>query len=451
MKWSSLTIDIVLLFLIVPTHIWAEVVTYKAPVAASGASDFAVKVDGKNLFVNNARIAGYAIFSCNGPVSMEITWMGTIESVVVRPLSLGIKPIIKDNKITFTLPKPTNVSVEINGNIRRPLFIFACPLETNSPKSGDPRIIYYNSGRIHNTGLVELKSGDTVYIAGGAIVRGAFVAENADNITIMGRGILDGSSYHKGERRMIEMLKCTNLYIKDIVIFNSGHWTVPLKKCDTVNITNLKIVNWRDWDDGIDICGSSNVTISNCFIRTKDDCVAIKSVYYPWMTGDGIEDVKNVTVQNSVLWNGVWGNGLEIGFETRAESISDIVFRDNDLIHVEGREGTFTIHNGDRANVSNVLYENIRVEDSAGYLIDFKILESRYSKDKERGRVVNIRFNNIDVVGDVFPTSIMHGFDNTHSIDGVILSNFRIHGKTISNEEQLKLKKNEFVKSLRFQ
>lgn len=168
------------------------------------------------------------------------------------------------------------------------------------------------------------------------------------------------------------------------------------------------------------------------------------------MTGDGIGDVKNVTVQNSVLWNVEWGNGLEIGFETRAESISNIVFRDNDLIHVEGPEGTFTIHNGDRANVNNVLYENIHMEDSVGYLIDFKILESRYSKDTERGRIINVRFNNIDVAGDVFPTSVMHGLDNTHSIDGVTFSNFRIHGTTISSEEQLKLKKNEFVKSLRF-
>ncbi len=169
------------------------------------------------------------------------------------------------------------------------------------------------------------------------------------------------------------------------------------------------------------------------------------------MTGDGIGNVKNVTVQNSVLWNGIWGNGLEIGFETRAESISDIVFRDNDLIHVEGREGTFTIHNGDRATVSNVLYENIRVEDSVGYLIDFKILKSRYTKDTQRGRIANIRFNNIDVAGNVFPTSIMRGFDQTHRIEGVTLTNIRIHGKAISNEEQLKLKKNEFVKGLHFE
>lgn len=425
--------------------VWGEVITYKTSVAASGAFDFSVRADGKGLFVNNSRVGGYVVFSCNGRVSMEVTWLGGIEDVIVRPLRLGIKPKIEGDKAVFTLPGPCNISVEINGNVWRPLFVFANPVETSVPKRGDDGIIYYGAGRIHDAGLVELKSGDTVYIAGGAIVRGAFIAENASDITIMGRGILDGSSYHKGERRMIELLSCRNVCIKDIVIFNSGHWTVPLKKCDTVNISNLKIVNWRDWDDGIDICGSCNVTISGCFIRTKDDCIAIKAVHYGWMTGDGMGDVKNVTVRDSVIWNGIWGNGLEIGFETRAGSISDIVFRDNDLIHVQGSEGTFTIHNGDRATVSNVLYENIRVEDSVGYLIDFKILESRYSKDKERGQIKNIRFNNIDVFGDVFPMSIMLGFDKTHSIEDVTLSNFRIHGKSISSDDELKLKKNEFV------
>ncbi len=52
MKCSSLTISMVLLFLIVAAPVRAEVVTYKAPIAASGAPDFAVKADGKNIFVN---------------------------------------------------------------------------------------------------------------------------------------------------------------------------------------------------------------------------------------------------------------------------------------------------------------------------------------------------------------------------------------------------------------
>jgi len=55
------------------------------------------------------------------------------------------------------------------------------------------------------------------------------------------------------------------------------------------------------------------------------------------------------------------------------------------------------------------------------------------------------------VKGAVFPSSIMQGFDKAHGISDVTLSNFRIHGSVISHEEQLKLKKNEFVKGPRFE
>jgi hypothetical protein len=140
-----------------------------------------------------------------------------------------------------------------------------------------------------------------------------------------------------------------------------------------------------------------------------------------------------VVVQNSVLWNGIWGNGLEIGFETRADTIKNISFRNCDLIHLEGPEGTFTIHNGDRAVVSNVLYEDIRVEDSRGWLIDFRILNSQYSKDKTRGKIQGVYFRNIQVEGDTFPYSQILGYDESHRIEGVTLENLVIHGTKVTS------------------
>lgn len=80
----------------------------------------------------------------------------------------------------------------------------------------------------------------------------------------------------------------------------------------------------------------------------------------------------------------IFANPLETNVPDKADK--NVTFRNCDLIHVEGPEGTFTIHNGDRAVVKNVLYEDIRVENSQGWLIDFKILFSQYSKDKERGK-----------------------------------------------------------------
>ena len=37
--------------------------------------------------------------------------------------------------------------------------------------------------------------GTTVYLAGGAVVKGAIIARNADHIRICGRGILDGTDW----------------------------------------------------------------------------------------------------------------------------------------------------------------------------------------------------------------------------------------------------------------
>jgi hypothetical protein len=142
-------------------------------------------------------------------------------------------------------------------------------------------------------------------------------------------------------------------------------------------------------------------------------------------------DVDDVVVKNSVLWNGVWGNGIEIGFETRTDTIKNVTFINCDLIHVEGPEGTFTIHNGDRAYVKNIRYENIRVEDSRGYLIDFKILDSRYTKDKKKGFVDQVYFKDIYVEGEVFPTSLIMGFNEEHKINNVTIDNFFIHNKKV--------------------
>jgi len=37
--------------------------------------------------------------------------------------------------------------------------------------------------------------------------------------------------------------------------------------------------------DGIDVVGSEDVSISNCFVRSNDDCVAIKAVDYQHEAG----------------------------------------------------------------------------------------------------------------------------------------------------------------------
>lgn len=107
-------------------------------------------------------------------------------------------------------------------------------------------------------------------------------------------------------------------------------------------------------------------------IRACDDCICIKACPLP--SPAACCNVKNVHVHGCTLWNAEPGNALEIGYELRCNEVSDIVFFDCDIIHCEyeGNQsgGVLTIHNADRANVHNILYENIRIEDAQEKLVD---------------------------------------------------------------------------------
>jgi hypothetical protein len=406
---------------------------YPAPESLSPAPEFKLEVNGQEVFVYNSRTAAIAYFSFEGKVDVKVTFLSPVYDFDIRPKSRNINGEFKRNQIQFSLDKPENLSIEINKNIKRPLFIFANPLETDIPDKTDKNVIFFEGGKIHTPGEVLVKSNQTVYIEGGAVVRGHFMTDNGKNIKIMGRGIIDNSLYLKGQHRPIEINECENVLLDGIIISESKHWSCASFASNKVTYNNLKIVSDNDWDDGIDIVGSQNVLVNNCFIRTKDDCIAVKSGVNYFTKFNSSFNVDNVSVQNSVMWNGIWGNALEIGFETRTDTIKNVTFKNCDLIHVEGPEGTFTIHNGDRAVVSNVLYEDIRVEDARGWLIDFKILNSRYSKDKQKGKIENVKFKNITVEGEHFPYSQLLGFDETYRIKNVEIEDFFIHGEKINS------------------
>jgi hypothetical protein len=430
MQKISLLLLLSLLILHLPAQ---ELVIYPAPEGAEAAPEFELEVNGQPVFVYNTRSAALAYFSFEGKVEIKVTILSAVNSFDIRPKSRNIRPELYRNQVMFSLDQPGNLSLEINRNIKRPLFIFANPPEKEFLKKDDPNVLFFAAGKIHSPGEVLMKSGQTVYIEGGAIVRGHFIADKCKNIRICGRGIIDNSMYARGEHRPVEINRCDNVLIDGIVLTESRHWSCASFASTNVTYNNFKIVSSNDWDDGIDIVGSQHIHVNNCFIQTKDDCIAIKSGINYYTNFNSSIRVDDVLIENSVFWNGLWGNGLEIGFETRTDTIQNIIFRNCDLIHVEGPEGTFTIHNGDRALVRNVLYEDIRVEDSEGWLIDFRILKSVYSKDLQRGKIENIVFRNIQVEGDKFPYSQLLGFNEENGIKGVTLENFYIHGVKINS------------------
>ena len=433
---------------------------YKYSPDAPKSKRYVLTLDSQDCHVYPTPLADIAPFDIAGKTVAVVKVNEQIKSFDIRPLSKKIvSKLLDDKTLQFEISEPCNLSVEING-IGHPLFIFANPPIKNPPKKGDKNVMFFEAGKLHDLGLrKQLPSNTTVYIEGGAVVYGSFrigdreTGSQMENVRICGNGIISCEKIPPAiEKRGpssqgIEFHNTSNINLEGFCIVQSPNWTIPMFACREVHIDNRKTVSEIGWDDGIDVVSCKNVLIENCFLRNKDDCIAIKAGvgYAPKYFNHSLpNNVENVTVRKCVVWNSIWGNGLEIGFETRGDEIKNIVFEDIDIIHTqrnpkwkEGKEGTFTIHNGDRAKIHNVLYKNIRVEDPENYLIDIRIMFSRYSKDKTRGKVCDIRFEDIYVTTKEPLKNIFEGFSEECSVSGITLKNVFINGKPFAESKDI--------------
>jgi hypothetical protein len=439
---------------------------YPLPGGGPRAADFAVRVNGVEVDVLDTRVAGIASFSGSGAAEVEIRPRDDVKRVDVRPRSLGVQAVAADGVIRLRLPRPCQASVELNGESERVLYLFFDPPEKDVPLADTPKVRRFDPG-IHEAGQIVLGSGETLYIAAGAIVRGTVLARDATGVRILGRGILESPGEGKQQGNMIRLERCRDVRIEGITIIDSQTWTLVPVHSEDVTVERVKLVNWQFGSDGIDIVSSRQVRVSDSFLRDNDDCIAIKALPWgerPWENPGTAPDVFGVTVERCVMWNMAWGNAIEIGFELRSEAVRDIVFRDIDVIHTV-RGAVLSIHNGDTAVVSNVLWDDIRVEDARHKLVDVAVFLSQYSVDRPtdkaaiernylhgawdgvqkvapgdrakhapyRGHVRGIVFRDVRVVDGPFPFSILSGYDAQHAVEDVTFEGLSYLGRPITS------------------
>lgn len=482
----------------------AEVI-YPAPAESKRAADFQVWVNGHEVFVYESAVAPFVQFSFSGRAEVKVAlkpgvtfpadlayaaWGKTIrptpfsppiKELDVRPKRLGLQPAIAGNELTFALDAPANLSVEVNRNLSRPLLVFACPLEEHPPQPGDPHVRYFAPGKVYDVGRLALQNNETIYIAGGAVVRGAILADGVSEARVMGRGILDGSDDQKVPWALVETRNARKIQVEGIVILNDRSWTIIPRHSEDIQFLNIKMIAWNNNSDGIDVVGSKRVRIAHSFLRNNDDCLAVKA-----MGAAPDTDVAGLEVLDTVLWNAAAGNALEIGYELRTKSVRDILLRDCDVIHADG--AAMSIHNADMATVSNVRFENIWVEDAPKRLIDIAVGLSIYSADcprkynrgnpqraavpkelrsprgawlhlpdddlqarqQQRGHIEGLRFTNIRVL-DTAPASVRQfiGYDANHGVRDVTIQGLWIGGQQILSAEAGKFY-SEFAQDIRF-
>lgn len=191
------------------------------------------------------------------------------------------------------------------------------------------------------SGTITLRSRITLRISPGATLWGSrriedyspnhlIYARDVEQVAIDGGGRIHGNGqafwrersghpYLLGVRPrpspMIEIVDSRDLRIEDIHIRQTPGWGIHPLRCDRVLIRGVTLVSHLRGPntDGIDVDGSRNVRVADCYIEGGDDAIVIKTVPRP---GQPLLPAENITVTNCVMTS--TSNCFKLGTESRA-------------------------------------------------------------------------------------------------------------------------------------
>jgi hypothetical protein len=399
----------------------------------------------------NVKTASFTQFSFSDTeVEVQVKLHGSkrANQVTIRPRRHNITAkISSDGKtITFTLPKPLKISVEINDRVN-PLFLF-----TDIPDVPDAKATYYydpGMHRISGDGRLTLESGQSVYIAAGAILEGRFLlAEGSNNISIKGRGILCNGEWPHNSTKVSFLIPHSTFYsggtshftLEGLTLVQGAGWTVAIEdfKGDATHdnlYKNINMVQFAGNTDGFWITGDRN-RVENCFLFTNDDAIVSKG-------GNGS------VVSNLVFWGGVWGR-FSLMYNLSGRSITNLLVENVDIIGKEGGP-TFMLleRKGGSIELSDVTFRNIRFEDRRNYDNYSRGQFITYSGDDAQCAIRNLNLENFTLEQQFAEEGFMEGSEK-YPFNGITFKILRMGGKQILSAEDSHIKFNSFVTDLKF-
>jgi len=205
--------------------------------------------------------------------------------------------------------------------------------------------------------------------------------------------------------QMIIFSNCRGVTLRDVRITNSPFWTVHCADCDGVIVSGLRIsCNMLvPNNDGIDFTSCSNVQMSDCDIRTGDDCIVLTG-YDHHFDLPGFKNLKhpseNITITNCTL-------------QSRSAAIRIGGFDQNPMRNYLFSNITITNSNRgigifarDQGSIENLIFSNIVIEtrlhtgDWWGQGEPIQLSAVRLLKDVKPGTIRNVKFQNIICRGE---------------------------------------------------
>ena len=303
----------------------------------------------------------------------------------------------------------------------------------DSASGNNGGIVYFPAG-VYRIGTVMLKSNVELQLMPGSTIIGSenvndykvvhqkyesrtrdlyakyfmFYAENETNISITGKGVVDGNGLkHFQEERpqnvrpfMMRFVNCSQIVLRDISLIESANWTLHLLACSNVNIDGINVVTTAEGNrDGIDIDACRNVTISNCYVSTTDDAIVMKA------TSDDI--CSDVAITNCVLSSK--GSAIKTGTESNG-GFKNIVVSNCVIKNIPIHAG-IELMTVDGGVMQNILIQNIAMENVATPFFIRVGARARPYKLRQYvqriGNVADISLNNINVLNARLPSSII--------------------------------------------
>ena len=404
--------------------------------------------------VNTRRVqrAAYAEFDMGEPVVVRVVChqketpaVVTAGDVRVRPTSRAIAPVVTDsNAIELTLQRPEYLSIEFGGDRHHNLHLFANAMheapaipqdESVINWEGqnaqdvfvrDARFIYFGPGVHRPKDLpseeIKIPSNCTVYLAPGAVVKARLIVDHAENVRIVGRGIVDHPL------RGVEITYSKHVVVDGLTFLNPAHYTIYGGQSSDITVRNIKSFSARSWSDGIDLMCCSDVLVENCFLRTSDDCIAIYNHRW-WYWGGS----SNIEVRGCVFWPDV-AHAVNIGTHgddrnPEGETLSGVNIHGCDVLYGDD-ESVLAVNCGDRNHIGNVLFDDIRVEGAVrGALFDLRVLFSEKYNRAPGCCIDSVGLSRITVdepsAAVLAPGRLTH-YNAAHRVSNISFSNIRL-------------------------
>ena len=422
-----------------------SIYTYAAPKGAPLKSDYDVylqpraqkewiKIDTYAAKVHKGEIS-YCIFDFTGDVFVKVISKNKkFKTARIRPDYRGTIAVVQnDSTVQFLLFQPENVSVELDGNTSNNLLVFTSKPtiskeEAEKAAKAQGRAFRYYAPGLYMEETIKVPSNTTVYLDGGSYFLGTFAVEDAENVSIIGRGIARPQRGYEG---------CHIHRSKNVLIDGLMLNTCPIGESSNVTLHDVRSISHPQWGDGLNVFGGcSDILYNRVFCRNSDDCTTA------YATRKGFSgSVRNIRMTNSTLWADV-AHPIMIGLHGNpavGDRIVNLRYDNIDIICQNEKQvdyqGCLAINCGDGNYVKDVTFDNIRIEGiRQGSITQVKVGWNQKYCTAAGGGVENVLFRNVRLYGDQPDLSIITGYDAQHKVKNITFEGLKVNGRIISDD-----------------